>query len=372
MAFGILLLPQVKYFFFSRGGLRWAYVLLISCTLSFSLVPMLCWIAKKFDIVDRPNQRKVHVIETPLLGGAAVFIGFIAALVLNGIFSTKLLAILSASTVLFIVGLMDDIKELPASVKLLVQLACTIGVMAFGIVLHVLPESLGLASRAGNVFLTILWIIGITNSMNFFDGMNGLAAGLGAIIAFFLGVTAFQTYQPFLGWIAAAMMGACIGFLPFNFRKNGTAMIFLGDAGSTTIGFVLACVAVYGGWSNNPIVALASPILIFWVLIFDMVHITIDRIVTGRVHNFQEWVDYVGKDHLHHRLAYVLGSTQKSVIFIFLLKFCLGAGAIALRNARIIDAILLLSQAAIMVVLITILERRGRRLGLECKDLDFL
>ena len=296
-----------------------------------------------------------------------------SAWLINGIFSLKLWVILSASTVLFGVGVFDDIKDISASIKLAIQMVCTIAVMGFGIVLNVLPESLGLLSWIGNIFLTILWIIGITNAMNFFDGMNGLAAGLGAIIAFFLGMAAFQTNQPFLGWVAVAMMGSCIGFLPFNFRKKGAALIFLGDAGSTTIGFILACVAVYGEWSkDSPIVALASPILIFWLLIFDMIHITIDRIVSGKVANFQEWVDYVGKDHLHHRLAYILGSTRKSVIFIFFLNFCLGASAIALRNARVIDAILLLAQAAIMVVLITILERRGRMLGFECKDLDLL
>jgi UDP-GlcNAc:undecaprenyl-phosphate GlcNAc-1-phosphate transferase len=197
--------------------------------------------------------------------------------------------------------------------------------------------------------------------MNFFDGMDGLAAGLGAVIAFFLGVVAFQTAQPFIGWIAVAMMGSCIGFLPYNFKIKGKATIFLGDAGSTVIGFILACVAVYGDWAEgNPVVALISPLLIFWLLIFDMVHITFDRILTGKVLSFRQWIDYVGKDHLHHRLANVLGGEKKSVLFIYLLSLCLGLSAVALRNARVVDAILLILQAAIMVVLITFLERRGR------------
>ncbi len=209
--------------------------------------------------------------------------------------------------------------------------------------------------------MTVLWIIGITNAMNFFDGMDGLAAGLSAIISFFLGVVAFQTGQPFLGWVAVAMMGSCLGFLPYNFRLKGKAFIFLGDAGSTVIGFILACVAVYGDWSeSSPVVALASPLLIFWIMIFDMVHITMDRILTGKVTNFRQWIDYVGQDHLHHRLAAVLGGKRKSVLFIYLMSLCLGTSAVVLRHARPVDAILLLMQATILVVLITILERRGR------------
>jgi UDP-GlcNAc:undecaprenyl-phosphate GlcNAc-1-phosphate transferase len=233
--------------------------------------------------------------------------------------------------------------------------------MSCGIVLQVIPESMGVFSLAGNILLTVLWIIGITNAMNFFDGMDGLAAGLSAIISFFLGVVAFQTGQPFLGWVAVAMMGSCLGFLPYNFRIKKSASIFLGDAGSTVIGFVLACVAVYGDWSEaSPVVALASPLLIFWILIFDMVHITVDRILTGKVTNFRQWIDYVGRDHLHHRLAAVLGSQRKSVLFIFLMSLCLGTSAVVLRNARPVDAILLIIQAIILVGLITILERRGR------------
>jgi UDP-GlcNAc:undecaprenyl-phosphate GlcNAc-1-phosphate transferase len=181
------------------------------------------------------------------------------------------------------------------------------------------------------------------------------------VIAFFLGVVAFQTAQPFLGWIAVAMLGSCLGFLPFNFRIKKNAAIFLGDAGSVVIGFILACDAVYGDWAeSDPVVALVSPVLIFWILIFDMVYITIDRILTGKVANFRQWLEYVGKDHLHHRLANVLGGRKRSVLFIYLLGLCLGTSAVVLRNARPVDAFLLIIQACIMVVLISILERRGR------------
>jgi UDP-GlcNAc:undecaprenyl-phosphate GlcNAc-1-phosphate transferase len=278
---------------------------------------------------------------------------------------------LAASALLFLVGIIDDFKGIPAWGRLLFQITSTVMVVSCGIVLQVLPKSMGIFSQAGNILLTLFWIIGITNALNFFDGMDGLAAGLGVIISFFLGVVAFQTHQPFLGWIAVAMMGSCLGFLPYNFSLKGNASIFLGDAGSTVIGFVLACIAVYGDWAEgSPVVALASPLLIFWVLVFDMVHITVDRIITGKVTNLRQWIDYVGRDHLHHRLAVVLGGQRKSVLFIYLMSFCLGTSAVVLRYARPVDALLLLVQAIVLVVLITILERRGRVIAANNDHVD--
>jgi len=356
----ILFLPQVRGFF-SNIGWRWAHILCLSFSLSFCMNPVFAWISKKLNILDIPDARKLHKEATPLLGGAAVFIGFSIALLTNGIFSKPVLVILIASLILFGIGILDDFKDVSAGLKLLTQLVCTLLVMSCGIMLRVLPVDLGIFATIGNSLLTVFWIIGISNAMNFFDGMDGLAAGLGALISFFLGVVAFQTAQPFLGWVAIAMLGGCLGFLPFNFRPKKNAAIFLGDAGSVVIGFILACVAVYGDWAQgNPVVALVSPVLIFWILIFDMVHITIDRILTGKVKNFRQWIEYVGKDHLHHRLANVLGGRKQSVLFIYLLGLCLGTSAVVLRNARPADAILLIIQACIMVVLITVLERRGR------------
>jgi UDP-GlcNAc:undecaprenyl-phosphate GlcNAc-1-phosphate transferase len=357
---GVLFLPPVRGFF-SEIGWRWAHILCLSFSLSYCMNPAFAWIANRLKILDIPDERKLHKEATPLLGGAAVFIGFSVAILTNGIFTKPVLLIMVASLILFVVGIFDDFKEVSAGTKLLAQLVCTLLVMSGGIVLRVLPADLGVIATIGNALLTIFWIVGITNAMNFFDGMDGLAAGLGAFISFFLGVVAFQTAQPFLGWIAVAMLGGCLGFLPFNLRSKKNAAIFLGDAGSIVIGFILACLAVYGDWSeSSPVVALVSPVLIFWILIFDMVHITVDRILTGKVKNFRQWIEYVGKDHLHHRLANVLGGTKQSVLFIYLLSLCLGTSAVVLRNARPADAVLLIIQASIMVVLVTVLERRGR------------
>ena len=164
-----------------------------------------------------------------------------------------------------------------------------------------------------------------------------------------------------MGWFAVAIIGSCLGFLPYNFRPPRSATIFLGDTGSSFLGFTLACLAVKGNWAdNNPIISLSNPILIFWVLIYDMVHITVARIATGKVKGIKGWLVYVGKDHLHHRLAALLGSRSGSVCLVYLLSICLGLGAIVLRNARTVDALLLLLQATIIVIVFTFLEQKGR------------
>jgi len=330
-----------------------------SFSISFLLTPLSGILALKLGLVDRPNERKIHKLPTPLLGGMAVFLGFIGGVLLNGIFQRPLLTILFAGSIIFIMGAVDDFKELPGILKLFVQIFSVVYLIYNGIVLRVLPNAWGLVSDILNIILTIIWIVGITNALNFFDGMDGLAAGLSIILSFFLGIVAFQTMQPFLGWISISILGASAGFLPYNLRiRGGDAKIFLGDAGSTFLGFVLASLAVYGDWcSYNPIVAVASPLLIFWILIFDMTYITVERIATGKVSTFKEWIDYVGKDHLHHRLYRILKGKRKTVFFIYLLAMTLCINAVVLRNARTIDALLLLFQAVLIVTILTILER---------------
>ncbi len=213
-----------------------------------------------------------------------------------------------------------------------------------------------------NAFFTILWIVGITNAMNFMDGMDGLATGVSAIIALFIGIVALQTKQPDMGWIAIAIFGSCLGFLPYNFKlSKKPASIFLGDTGSTYLGFTLSTLAVIGEWDANPIVSFASPLLIFWVLIFDMTYITVERVITGKVSSLKEWIDYVGKDHLHHRMYELLGDKRKSVLLIYFVCATLGISAIALKHARTIDSILLVAQALLITVIISILEYSGRK-----------
>jgi len=354
-----LAVPTVRQLFVFEG-LRWLYILLFAFLGAGALTPLMVHLSHQWGLVDQPSDRKIHVHPTPRLGGAAVYLGFLGSVLMNSILPDWMIATLAAGSLLLIVGIIDDVWELPASSKLVAQLVAAGIVIATGKVLTLFPS--GPVGDIANVMLTLLWIVGITNAFNFFDGMDGLATGLAILIAGFMGAVAFETNQPGLGWLAIAIIGAGVGFLPYNFRGRRHAVIFLGDGGATFLGFTLACLAVKGNWADhNPIVSFSNPLLIFGVLIYDMIHITVERVATGKVRSIKEWLDYVGKDHLHHRLERALGSRQASVAMIFLMTICLGLAALALRYAGTAEALLLLVQACLIVVMITILEWSGRQ-----------
>lgn len=354
-----LTIPSVRDIF-QFEGLRWLHVLLFAFLGTGALTPLMVRIGHRWNLVDVPADRKIHVQPTPRLGGLALYAGFFGSLLLNSIVPDWMVAILVAGSLLLIIGVIDDIRELPAWVKLSGQLLAAGIVIASGKILTLF--STGPLGDAANIVLTLLWIVGITNAFNFFDGMDGLAAGLAVLMAGFMGVVAFETDQAGLGWLAIAMIGASLGFLPYNFRGTKPAVIFLGDGGSTFIGFTLACLAVKGNWADSsPIVSFSNPLLIFGVLIYDMIHITVERVITGKVTSVKEWLDYVGKDHLHHRLERALGSRQASIAMIFLFTICFGLAALALRHAGTMEAVLLLIQAGLIAAMITLLEISGRR-----------
>lgn len=354
-----LAIPPVQEIF-QLEGLRWLHVFLFAFLGTGAVTPLMVRIGHQWNFVDIPADRKIHVLPTPRIGGVALYAGFVGSLLLNSIVPDWMIAILVAGSLLLVIGVLDDIRELPASGKLIGQLLAAGIVIASGKVLTLFPaEPLG---ELANMLLTLFWIVGITNAFNFFDGMDGLATGLAILLAGFLGVVAFETNQAELGWLAIAMIGAGLGFLPYNFRGRKPAVIFLGDGGSTFIGFTLACLAIKGNWADSsPIVSFSNPLLIFGVLIYDMIHITVERVATGKVRSVKEWLDYVGKDHLHHRLERALGSRQASVAMIFLFTICLGLSALALRHASTTEAILLLIQAGLIAAMLTVLEISGRR-----------
>ncbi len=361
----VLLQPSVHGWFYT-AGMRWLFILLVSFLVATGLTPFVRELARKIGAVDHPSPRKIHQTSTPLLGGVAVYLAFLVAILANAagmvdplIGTEGMLGVLVGGTLLFLVGLWDDIREVSAVAKLLAQVVAAGIVIWSGKLLTFFPH--GLLGDTLNVFLTVLWIVGITNALNFFDGMDGLATGLAIIIAFFMGIVAFQTNQPVLGWVTVALIGAGLGFLPYNFKPHAPATIFLGDAGSTFLGFTLACLAIKGNWAHGKlIVSVSTPILIFGILIYDMVHTTVERLYTGKVTTLKQYLEYVGKDHMHHRMERSLGSRTDAVLMIFLLSIALGLAGVVLRSARAVDALFLLLQGTIIVVVVSILERRGR------------
>ncbi|RMD91368.1 MAG: undecaprenyl/decaprenyl-phosphate alpha-N-acetylglucosaminyl 1-phosphate transferase [Calditrichaeota bacterium] len=333
-------------------------IIVISGIIALLLTPLVKKIAQRLAILDYPNQRKIHLQPTPLLGGLAIYFSLILTIYFTTNINKEIIGLISASTLIVLLGLLDDFKNVSAKLRLLIQLFAALIIVLSGVRLNIIDNHT--LSSFLEPLLTVLWIVGITNAFNFFDGMDGLSVGLGIICSLFFAIIAYQNSQTTVTMIAVALMGACLGFFPFNFKMKKNASIFLGDSGSTLIGFVLATLAVMGEWAeNNPVKALSIPLLILGVLIFDMLYISIARIKTGKVNNFSQWLDYVGKDHLHHRLIAMDLSPKQCVLLIYTLTTTLGLAAVILKNGQTIDAVLGIFQMLLILLIVTILMRKG-------------
>ena len=336
---------------------RWLFLLVFSFLLAIVLTLVFRRIAAKLKILDHPEERKIHETPVPLLGGLAIYVSYVVTIFLNFSFSAELKGIILGGTVILIVGLIDDIKELPATWKLVAQILAAGILMLYGVQLSFLPNNWW--GVGGEVLLTLIWVVGITNAVNFFDGMDGLATGSIAICSLSFFIVGMLTDQPYLAYLTVALAGSCLAFLIFNFKP---ASIFLGDAGSTFLGFTVAGIAVMGGWAqDNPKVALSLPLLILSVFIFDLAYISISRVYRGRVKNLKEWIEYTGKDHLHHRLVALGLSEPQAVLFIYLIAACLGITGIILRASGDIVIFLEILHGIIIFAIIVILMRTGRK-----------
>jgi UDP-GlcNAc:undecaprenyl-phosphate GlcNAc-1-phosphate transferase len=269
----------------------------------------------------------------------------------------QMVGMILGSSLILVMGVLDDIRGLPAKARLVGQLLAAAVLMYHGVVMEFIPGEFG--ARVMEVMLTAFWIIGVTNALNFLDGMDGLATGLAAISTasfLFIGI---QTHQTDFGFITSALLGSCLGFLVFNFKP---ASIFLGDSGSTFLGFSLAALAVMGTYSeSDEITALFIPLLVLGIIIYDVIFITIYRIKIGVVRSFHEWLEYTGRDHLHHRLNHLGLSETETVLFIYLLSIFMSTGAMVLVVKSEIDRFLVIIMALIVYILISVLMELGKK-----------
>jgi len=339
--------------------LSWLYLVGLACALAFFATPLVRAFARWWGVLDLPAERKVHATATPLLGGAAVYGAFAVTVLANFDFSRGLKGVAVGGTIVVAVGLLDDLTDLPAWLKLGGQIAAASAAIAYGVVLNTVPSWVPGVFWL-NVILTVLWFLTVTNAIQFLDGMDGLAAGLGVIAGIFFSLVSLQTGQRYLMFLSAALVGACLGFLPYNFRPGG-ATIFLGDSGASFIGFTLAGLAAMGVWAtHHPVVSLLTPLLIVGVPLFDIAFVGVARIVTGKVHSLHDWLAYAGRDHMHHRFAELGLTKAQSVLLIYFIASTLGLSAILLKDATPNEAVLVLLQAGCILALVAVLEGVGR------------
>ncbi|MCB9747894.1 MAG: undecaprenyl/decaprenyl-phosphate alpha-N-acetylglucosaminyl 1-phosphate transferase [Candidatus Omnitrophica bacterium] len=340
--------------------LEYSIPCLLSMLLVFFFTPIIIYIAKKFSIVDLTEKKEGFKIPIPLLGGTAIFLAVFITSLMNQPFSRQSLSILLGGAIIFIFGTIDDIKPISSTIRLFAQLIASLIVISAGLTVSFLPETWwGDFLTAG---ITFIWILGIVNALNFFDGADGLATGMSVIAAFFFFMITLHTEQFQVTLLAAIVIGVGLGFLIFNFKP---AKIYLGDGGSTLFGFLLACLALYGGWSSRgPVVAFGIPVLILGVLIFDMIYITISRIRNGHVKTIRQWLDYRGNDHFHHRLINLGFKEHHAVLFIYTICVILGMSALAIENAKAsFPVVILMLQAVLIFLNISILMLMGRKIS---------
>lgn len=349
----ILLVPQVRRLAESTKPGYMGYLIILSFLLCYILVPFMLAIGHRFNILDHPdNERKHHENPTPLTGGVAIFVAFALTILLNFHFSTEMKAVLVASTLIFITGFIDDHIGLSAKIRLLVQVIASLILVYFGVRVTFVPPYLG--GIYVETAITLIWLIGITNSMNFIDGMDGLASGTSIIYSVFFAIIAFISHQTYMMFLALAIAGSCLGFFPFNFRKNRPALVFMGDSGSTFLGFLLASFAILGEWGDS-ILDIAVPILIMSVLIFDMTLTTIIRIHSREVKSFGQWIHYTGRDHFHHRLTSVGLNRFAATLVLFLVSICFGIEAVVLLFSDVWISIVILIHSIIAFFIIGII-----------------
>lgn len=355
-----LLMPFGGTWFY-LNNLRPGYVLLLSFLLAVIFTPLAIKMAFKYKILDIPGARKIHKKPIPRIGGLALFFAFLIAVLRNFHFPKEVVGLMAGTLIIFVAEFMDDIKSNSAFFRLGAQVAAVIVLIASGVYITVIPDFPG--STILDYLLTLFWVVGIINAVNFLDGVDGLATGLGIISGLCFFYIVYFTGQTQLSYLILAFIGTCLGFILFNFKP---AKVFLGDSGSSLIGFLLASFAIIGVWnSKNAVIGSAMPILVLGIPIFDMIYTTISRILNGSVKSVKEWIEFTGKDHFHHRLMHIGFSERATVVFLYCLNITVGLSAIALIHSTEREAYLLLFQAVFIFFIIIVLMRVGREVSPE-------
>ncbi len=325
--------------------------------LTYGLMPMVIHFAWKAGALDLPDARRVHTQPTPRIGGLAILLSVNLTLFFNFNYSLELKGVCISAMMVALLSLWDDLRTLPAVTKLIGQLLALVLLIASGV--HVTFSTDAWWGLPVEYLVTALWVVGITNAFNFLDGINGLAASLAAAVCTLMAALAWHTGQIYMLLLCLSLAGAAIGFLPDNARYDRPARIFLGDTGSTYLGWMMAAIAVMGDWSSEgSLKAYSAPLLIFSVMIFDMIYTTVARIYRGDVKSFRDWVEFVGRDHLHHRLMSFGCSPAQAVFVIVGLALLMGLAALAIVKGSIFTVWLLLGQAVIFYLLISFLMLR--------------
>jgi len=316
-------------------------IFVAALTVALGVTPLVRRLAFRTNMVDHPSGRKLHTDPTPLLGGLAIYAAVILALILFGdrFYVNQVAGIVIGASLISFLGLWDDRVALPPWVKLLGQTIPVTILILSGVQIAIFDQP------ALNIALTFVWVLFITNAINFLDNMDGLSAGVSAVASAYFVLLAALSGQYLVGVLAAALLGACIGFLVYNFNP---ASIFMGDTGSLFLGFLLAAVGIKLRFpANVPAVTWMIPVLVLGVPILDTTLVIISRL-RRRVNPLTT----AGKDHLSHRLVRLGATRKEAVLLLYLLGCAFGMIAIFISQASIFEGFILAATIVIAGLLL--------------------
>jgi len=330
-----------------------AIIFFASLLLSLCLMPFTLSLLVKFDILDHPNYRKIHKKPIPRMAGISIYLSFVIPLsIYFKYFSPESslyapwIGILLGSTFAMLIGCADDIWNVPAIIKLFSLFLLTLLIWHFGVITN-LPVNLWLGLHAHwihvvfNLFITMLWLVGITSALNALDHMDGMAGAISITAAISYFFVSIQSGQLTWALISLGLIGSILGFLNFNWHP---AKVFMGDSGSFFLGFCLASISILGGWSSDPIKASIIPIAVMSIPIFDLGYVIMARRMKGVTHSIAESITYCGKDHIGHRLTDLGFSQPMAVSIVCLLAASVSISALTIRQVSYLESALLLIQ----------------------------
>lgn len=331
----------------------------VAAVLSYFFTPPVKNFAHKVGAIDVPKDaRRMHKKPIPRLGGLAIYGGFLCSILIFGQLDETMLCVLLGAAIIVALGIFDDVLALGAKLKFVVQIVAAaipvcIGDLQIGLFTNLNPLSdtpfvhLGILA----VPVTIIWIVGITNAVNLIDGLDGLAVGVSSIAAITMLAVALLTGNMPIAITMAALAGACIGFMPYNLNP---AKIFMGDTGSTFLGYMLATVSIMGLFKFYAVISFAVPFLILGLPIFDTANAIIRRVAAGRSPMSPD------RGHVHHKLIDMGFNQKQAVAILYAISATLGLTAVVLTSSGEVKAIVLL-----LAVLVAILVGAGIIYGAE-------
>lgn len=315
--------------------------LLLAAVVSFAITPLVKAFSVKVGAIDVPkDNRRMHDHPIPRLGGLAIFLGFMFAVVLMVPLNGPEQGMLLGAVIIVVLGVFDDIYALPAKLKFVVQIVAALVSVLAGNQIRILSNPNLFSENPVwvlddwlSIAISVIWVVAITNAVNLIDGLDGLACGVSTISSATMLIIALLVSELDVAMIMGALVGACIGFLPYNFNP---AKIFMGDTGATFLGFIMANMSIQGMFKMYTIISFVAPFLILGLPIFDVCFAVVRRLSKGQSPMSPD------RSHIHHRLIDMGFSQKQAVAMLYVISAILGLSAVVLTTIGAVRAMLFL------------------------------